>query len=77
MKRGIIMQDFKTFETFDEILTHVNHASDAFRSSVDFSTMSEGTYEYIMTLMNGLAAINRIARIEIKKQHLQTKGDLK
>jgi hypothetical protein len=67
--------DFKSFETFEEIEECLNNASDTFRNSPDFALTSEATFEYIMTLFNGITAVYRMARIEIQKQNFRLKGD--
>jgi 2-hydroxy-3-keto-5-methylthiopentenyl-1-phosphate phosphatase len=70
------MQDFESFETFEEILEYVNRAHAAFASSIDFAMMSEGTYEYVTMLWNSMIAVNRITRIKINNHRLRMmKGD--
>ena len=70
------MQDFESFETFEEVLEYVNRSHTAFTSSVDFATMSEGTYEYVMTLWNSMIAVSRITRIKINNHRLRSmKGE--
>jgi len=63
-----MVQDFESFETVEEIGKCIDNASTAFRSSPDFAKASEGTMDYIMTLMGGLAAMSRISRIEIQSE---------
>jgi hypothetical protein len=69
-------QNFESFESFEEVLEYINRANDEFQASPDFALASDRTMSHILTLMSGLGAISRIARIEIKKQHLRLKGGL-
>lgn len=69
------MKDFEEFETLEEVLEHVNQAHAAFRSSVDFATMSEGTYEYVTMLWNSMIAVSRLTKIGIRKHLHSMKGD--
>ena len=66
-----MIQDSESFETVAEVGAYIDDAANAFKHSPDFATASEGTMDYILTLLNSIAALSRIAHIEVQKRNLR------